>query len=207
MLKRIIKITVLILFALLAVLSLALIPSPQPDAPKPWDIDIHTDGQPIVMGIHLGEDSYRDAQQIWHDSGEIALFSEDDKVESAEVFFDRINLAGLSAKIVVNLAVSDNTLKTMAERGRSRQLQPSGARRIEPAYDDRQTLLDAPIVAITYLPNFRPDVAMLQSRFGQPDKISLDKADPDAEIWHYPSLGLTIRVYPDDKPVLLYQTL
>ena len=93
--KLLIKIIAIILLVFAGILALALIPSPQPDAPKPWEITMQADGEIKVFDIHLGHSTYRDAQQHWRDAGEVALFSENGEVITAEVFFNHINLSGL----------------------------------------------------------------------------------------------------------------
>ncbi len=203
--KILLKIIVIMLLVIASIVALMLIPSPQPDAPKPWEITMQADGEIKVFGIHLGQDTYRDAQQRWQEAGEAALFAEDGEVATAEVFFDRINLSGLSAKIVANLQLPKATLNELAANATSSKLQLSGARRLEVAFEDQARLLDAPIIAITYIANYRPDEAMLRSRFGEPFEITTDPDDPLAVIWHYPESHLRIRLHPDDKPVFVYQ--
>ncbi|MEX0614896.1 MAG: lytic murein transglycosylase [Methylophaga sp.] len=203
--KILLKIIVIMLLVIAGILALALIPSPQPDGPKPWEISIQSDGEIKVFDIHLGKDTYRDAQQRWREAGKAALFAEDGEVATAEVFFDRINLSGLSAKIVANLQLPATTLNEMAANASSSKLQPSGARRLEIAFDDQARLLDAPIIAITYIANYRPDEAMLRSRFGEPAEITGDPDDPEAAIWQYPASHLSIRLHPEDKPVFVYK--
>lgn len=203
--KILLKITVIMLLVIAGILALTLIPSPQPDGPKPWEITMQGDGEIKVLDIHLGQDTYRDAQQRWREIGKAALFVEDGEVATAEVFFDRIHLSGMSAKIVANLQLPVATLNEIAANASSSKLQPSGARRLEIAFDDQALLLDAPIIAITYLANYRPDEEMLLSRFGEPDKITGDPDDPEAAIWHYPASHLSIRLHPEDKPVFVYK--
>ena len=203
--KFLIKTIAVILLIFAGILALTLVPSPQPDGPKPWEISMQADGEIKVFDIHLGSDTYADAQQRWREAGEAALFAEDGEVITAEVFFDRINLSGLSAKIVANLQVDDATLNDIAANASSSKLQPSGARRLEPAFEDKARLRDAPIMAITYIANYRPDDVMLRSRFGEPADITGDPEDPQAEIWQYPESHLSIRLHPDDKPVFVYQ--
>lgn len=203
--KLLLKIIGVLFLVFASIVALLLIPSPQPDAPKPWEITLQADGEIKVFNIHLGQDTYRDAQQRWHATGEAALFVEDGEMATAEVFFDRIDLNGLSAKIVANLQLSEATLNEIAANATSSKLQPSGARRLEIAFDDQVRLLDAPIIAITYIANYRPDEEMLRGRFGDPINITSDPDDPGSAIWHYPDSHLRIRLYPDDKPVFVYQ--
>lgn len=191
-------------FLLIGIGLLMLIPSPQPDAPKPWEISIMPDEQIKVMGVHLGTTRYADVQKIWREAGEVAIFVDDNNEPSAEVFFEAINLGGLSARAVLNLQVDENALHIMASRATSGRLQPSGARRYDPAFDDKQELLAAPVSAITYIPSIRLDAEMVGNRFGEPIAIEQESAESEAEIWDYSASGLTIRLHPDERPILTY---
>src|SRR5690554_4932225 len=77
-----------------------MLPSPQPPASKPWEITSMPDGNIKVLGIHLGQTRYRDAQQQLGEFGKTALFTDPDGHVSLEAYFDSINLGGLSAKLV-----------------------------------------------------------------------------------------------------------
>lgn len=161
------------------------------------------DRQIEVMGVHLGTTTYGEIQQLWREAGEVALFISDHEPISAEVFFDSINLGGLSARVVVNLLLDQATLQSMAERASSAKLQPSGARRYDPAFDDKQDLLAAPAFAMTYIPSVRLDEEMLRNRFGEPEQVA-QEPETTATIWHYPQYGLTIRLHPEERSVLTY---
>jgi len=191
---------------IIGIAALMLIPSPQPASPKPWEISVMPDNQIEVMGVHLGTTRYSEIQQLWREAGEVALFIPENNDISAEVFFESINLGGLSARAVINLQVAEEKLKTMASRAVSAKLQPSGARRYDPAFDDKQDLLSAPAIAITYIPSVRIDAEMVRSRFGEPEKISneVEESESTAQIWHYPAIGLTIRLHPEERPVMTY---
>lgn len=192
---------------IVGIAALMLVPSPQPMDPKPWEITTMPDEQIEVMGVHLGTTTYAEIQQLWREVGEVALFISENERITAEVFFESINLGGLSARIVLNLQVDHEELTSMAARAASAKLQPSGARRYDPAYDDKQRLLAAPATAITYIPTVRLDEEMVRNRFGEPAEISDEAEESTAKIWHYPESGLTIRLHPEERPVLTYTAL
>ncbi|WP_292402130.1 MULTISPECIES: lytic murein transglycosylase [unclassified Methylophaga] len=189
---------------IIAIAALMLVPSPQPTAPKPWEVTVMPDNQIQVMGVHLGTTTYGEIQQLWREAGEAALFiSENDDI-SAEVFFESINLGGLSARTVLNLQLPEEKLQAMAARAVSAKLQPSGARRYDPAFDDKQALLAAPAIVLTYIPSVRLDEEMVHTRFGEPEQIQNEAEESPAQIWHYPNIGLTIRLHPEERPMLTY---
>ena len=190
------------------VLILMLIPSPQGTADKPWEVTMMADGNPRVMGIHLGSTDYRTAQQKLGVFGETALFVDPDGSRSVEAFFDSINQAGLSAKLVLNLDVSDERMQDMQQSATAGERQPSGARQLSLSEPDREFLLTAPVKAITYMPTVRLKPEMIKSRFGEPDRIEEKKEAETGLVtksWHYPAIGLAIVFRGEDKPVLVYQ--
>lgn len=197
----------ILLLIIAGIVSLMLLPSPQAPAPKPWEIQIQADGNPQVLGIHLGKTTYGQLVQQWQEVGETGIFREPDNPQQStvEVFFERINLGGLSARAVINLQLAPATIEDMISRSYGGQLQRSGARLYEPSIDDRATLLQAPVYAITYIPSVGLDASMLASRLGEPAEKQ-QPADNKA-LWLYPDMGLSIELGDDGKAVFQYQAL
>lgn len=193
--------------AVVGVGALMFIPSTQAPAPMPWEITIMPDGNSKVFDIHLGKTTFRQAQQIFSQYAKTAIFTEDGKEPSVEAFFDSINLAGLSAKLVLNLAASEEQITTMLSQALEAKLQPSGARRYQLQSRDHATLLDAPIIAITYIPSVRLDETMIRNRFGEPNSISTTSESIDTKIWDYSATGLTIRLNPAEKTIIQYRVV
>lgn len=187
---------------------LMFIPSPQPPASKPWEINMMPDGNIEVLGIHLGNTRYQSAQESLGVFGKTALFVDPDGSLSIEAFFDSINLAGLSAKLVLNLSVPPDELEQMLARAKAGKLQPSGAHQHELAEQDRQRLLKAPVIGMTYIPSVRLDADMLKTRFGEPERIQQLHNSEDGtttQHWVYPSKYLTIDLPQEQKPLLVYR--
>mgnify|MGYP000563183216 CR=1 FL=1 len=190
------------------VMLLMLIPSPQAPADKPWEVTVMPDGNSKVLGIHLGHTDYKTAQQQLGVFGETGLFVDPDGRRSIEAYFDSVNLAGLSAKLVLNLGVSEQQIDDMLNRASAGELQPSGAHQHELAEIDRESLLTIPVTGLTYIPSVRLKPEMLRSRFGEPASIEQSEADENGqhtESWLYPDLGLSIVFQPEQKPILIYR--
>jgi len=194
-----------LILTVLGIAALMLIPSKQEEAPMPWQVTQMPDGNNQVFGIHLGTSTYRQAQEGFHQYGQTAIFTQEGVDPTIEAFFSSINLGGLSAKLVLNLDVPTAQLHNMMSRALEARLQPSGAHRYELNSDDNASLIDTPIVAVTYIPSVRLNADMLRYRFEEPDSIQQDSSNPATEIWHYQELGLTIRVNPNEKTVMEYQ--
>jgi len=186
--------------------AMMLIPSPQPPAAKPWEVTIMADGNPQVLGIHLGTTTYKQAQQQFGIYGETAIFTNDEKAASIEAYFNSVNLGGLSAKLVLNLAVSPEQINAMLSRAKAGKLQPSGAHQHELSETDRTTLLDIPVQAITYIPSVRLNQEMVKTRFGEADTQTeaTDAEGKTTEIWQYKDLGLIVQFIEQQKTLLIY---
>ncbi len=191
------------IFALFAIL---LIPSKQPEAPAPWEINIMDDGNPQVFGIHIGSSNLADAQRAFKEQAEIAIFEDEtSKKLSAEAYFESINQGGLSAKVVLNLVVSQAAMQIMIGRATEGRIQNSGSRKYQLNHLDAQALLAAPVYALTYIPSFvKLDESILTSRFGKPYK---QETINTKSIWDYPSKGLTVQFSADEKSILQYKII
>lgn len=184
--------------------ALIFIPSKQAPAPMPWETTIMADGNTQVFGIHLGKTTFKQAQQLFNVYGKTAIFSQSEHEPTIEAYFESINLGGLSAKIVLNLMVSEQQIKPMLDRAQEARLQPSGARRYDLHSDDHARLLDSPIIAITYIPSVKLDEKMILDRFGKADNILQPAQQANISIWHYPRIGLSVTFNTGEKTVLQY---
>lgn len=185
--------------------ALLFIPSKQPAAPMPWEITIMPDGKSKVFGIHLGTTTYDHTKELFNEYGQIAAFADEGKPPTVEVFFDSIHLAGITGKLVLNLKVPEHQIIEMMARADQARLQDSGAHRYELSNSDKQSVVSAPITAITYVPSVKLDADIAHYRFGEPGSVSQDSLDPTTTIWYYPLTGLTIRMNKNDKTILQYQ--
>ncbi len=191
----------------LAILALLFIPSPQPDAPMPWEITLMPDGNIKVLGIHLGTTTYEEAQQQLHEFGTPAIFTQQDAPASVEAYFPSIHLGGLSGKVILNLAVDPVQIPQMLHHAMEARIQPSGARKYTLSNADKARLLRAPVIALTYIPSIRLNAEMIRARFGEPATRSHPDNEPNTEIWHYPRYGLLIHLQPNHKALFEYAVI
>lgn len=198
------------LLVIIGIVALMLIPSPQAPAEKPWEITVMPDGNSRVLGIHLGHTNYKKAQQQLGVFGKTALFVDPDGSRSVEAYFDSINLAGLSAKLVMNLAVDEDRLQAMQARTEEGEYKPSGAYQYQLSEQDRRFLLGAPVIGLTYIPSVRLDREMVESRFGQPARSEQSERDENGrftETWFYPDIGLSVLFQNEQKTLLVYRAM
>ncbi|PHS25395.1 MAG: lytic murein transglycosylase [Methylophaga sp.] len=196
-----------LVLVVVGIASLLLIPSKQASAPMPWEITIMPDGQINVFDIHLGTTNYQQAQQALSSYGKTSIFSEQDKADTVEAFFNSINMGGLSAKLVLNLVVDIDLIEKMKSRATEARLQPSGAHQYQLSNQDNATLINVAVSAITYIPSVRLTKEMILHRFGLTDLISQDPNNINTTIWQYPTLGLTIYSNDSEKTIMQYQLI
>lgn len=201
--KTIIISLFLIVFSIIVLL---LIPSKQPPAPMPWEITLMPDGNSKVFGIHLGTTTFRQAQEILHAYGKTAIFIQKGEMPTIEAFFESIHLGGLSAKVVLNIPATEQQINNMLQRATEARLQPSGAHRYDLSQEDHASILNRPIITITYIPSIKLDKEKIEHRFGQPEYIETDPNESETQIWQYTSIGLIIRLNPNKKSILQYQS-
>ncbi len=195
-----------LLLMIIAIIVLMLLPSKQDPAPMPWEVTIMQDGNSEVFNIHLGTTTYGQAQQLLRQYGETAIFTQEGKQSTAEAYFNSINMGGLSAKLVLNLSVSDSQIKEMRSDALEARLQDSGAHKYKLNNDANKSLVDTTVTALTYIPSVRLNAEMVQHRFGEPEHIEQAADNANTKTWHYPTLNLTIQLNENEKTVMQYHS-
>jgi len=193
-----------LMLTVVGIAALILIPSKQTPAPMPWETTIMADGNIQVFGIHLGNTSFKQAQQLFKSYGKTAIFNQEDHMPTIEAYFESINMGGLSAKIVLNLLVDGQQLETMLDNAMQSKLQPSGARRYELSSEDHARVLDSSIIAITYIPSVKLNEQMVLERFGAAAEVQQPTTQPGLTIWQYPNIALSVTFNTGEKTVLQY---
>lgn len=168
----------------------------------PWHIEHPTPDSVRVFGLTLGQSGTNDAEARFKEEAVPSLFKSPEGKLVAEVFFERVNLAGLPAKVVLTVDVPAAELEGMYERGLRMAATGSG-KKITMTPDDIARLRTLPITSLTYLPSLRVEEAIFQKRFGQPDQRIREKKSGLIH-WLYPQNGLDITLGDKEKPLLQY---
>lgn len=173
----------------------------------PWDVARTPSGQVQVFGLTLGESSLAELRALLGEDGKLNLFAETapggpDTAFTVEAYFNNILLSNLKADWVVSLAVPQTPLAAMYDRGLRASKLASGSRKVTLAPDDAETLAEAPIRSITYLPwkSLRPEDIV--GRFGEPQQQITEARG--VVHWLYPEQGLDIARDPDGGVVIQY---
>lgn len=194
----------LIAIVSVAIIGWAFIKGDQPPEKSdfPWHIEHPTAGTIRIFGITLGQSNTGEAQQHFKEEAKPILFKAPDGHLVVEVFFEQVNLAGLKARVVLSIAVPENELPGMFERGLRMNATSSG-KEITLTPDDIARVFVMPVSSLTYMPLVRLDAAVFAKRFGQPAMRIREKKSGVVH-WLYPELGLDIALGGAEKPLLQY---
>lgn len=192
-------------FSLLAIIVAMLIPGRQDHRPEllPWAVIPHEDGSSTVFGLRLGHSTLGDAEQLFQTELELILFQSPEGRRAAEGYFDGLTLSGLAARLVVEAALSEETLQGMFERGVRIATLGNGSRKVTLHPDDIARLRATPIASLTYLPRAPLDATLVEKRFGIPVR-KVSEPGGDVVHWLYPERGLDVAVSAGGKEVLQY---
>ncbi len=169
----------------------------------PWQIETTPSGTTRVFGLAMGESTLVDAEQRFKAEAEVSLFAKPDGELVAEVFFEKIELGGLSAKVVIVTGLSQQTLAQMYDRGVRISTLGSGTNKVTLSRPDLELIRHATIDSLTYLPRTKLDEEVIKMRFGEPTEI-IANIDHGTTHWLYPDLGLDLIVSPKGKAVMQY---
>ncbi|MEJ1402959.1 MAG: hypothetical protein RPU73_03645 [Candidatus Sedimenticola sp. (ex Thyasira tokunagai)] len=169
----------------------------------PWIIDVESPEKLSVMGITLGQSTLGEAENIFKAGAKVTLFRSADGKYAIEAYFQRIYLSSIRADLVVTLDVDKATTDGMFNRGVRISNISNGAKKVDLSSDDLESIKQAKISHITYIPASDLDEDLLLSRFGEPAE-RLKELDSKTTHWLYPSKGLDIAVNPDGKEVFQY---
>ncbi len=169
----------------------------------PWQVELLEDGSTRVFTLTLGKSHLIEAEKLFKSIAEITLFSVDGGDASVEAFFREVKSAGLNAKMVVSIDLSQQQMTEMLNRGTRISTLGSGTRKVTLSGEDVERVRNSPISSITYLPSVQLDAELIEKRFGVPaEKLADSKSD--AIHWLYPAKGVDIALSESSKEVIQY---
>lgn len=170
----------------------------------PWKILATPSGGTRVFDIELGVSTLDQARRTLRHDGEVSLFLSSSGLPTVEAYFDRLDLDGLKANLVLSLGVPEAEARTMYEAGARVSTSSGGDKRVSLTHSDLQRIATAyPISGLTYLPGLDLSPDMIEHRFGPPAR-RVRETDSGAEHWLYPQKGLDITLNGKGKEILQY---
>lgn len=192
----------------LVILALAILlpsgrESPAVHTDYPWYVTVDSEGFSQVFGLSVGRTTVRQAAERIREPAEVSMFVAADGKQAVEVYFDRVSIGEIYAKVVLGVALDEATLKGMFERGVRISSLGGSVRKVELHPDDLMRVNDSVISSLTYLPSANLDAEVIRKRFGEPAR-RLKERESGLVHWLYPNIGLDLAVNDEGKEVLLY---
>ena len=169
----------------------------------PWQIEPTAEGSIRVFGLTLDTSTLQEAEDLYHGGAEVSLFVAADGEQKVEAYFDKVVLGGFHAQMVMVIALSQEQLAVMFQRGTRVSNLGGGRKKVTLAGNDLQTVFATPIESIAYLTRARLDEELLRNRFGEPTQRIREAANNTTH-WLYPDLGLDVALHDEGRAVLQY---
>ena len=181
------------------------LPGKQGEKPRnlPWQIEQTASGSTRVFGIELGKSTLGEVEGLLKESAEVSLFARDDAQRVVEAYFDNVDFSGLRARMVLVMALEQEEVEAMFDRGARIATMGGGTRKVTLSDEDLRQVQNTPVAVITYIPRINLDAAMIEKRFGSPAQ-RIKESDGEIEHWLYPEKGLDIALDHKGKEVLQY---
>ncbi len=177
--------------------------NPQQTQVLPWQIETTVEGSIRVFGLRLGQSTVEQAEQRLRATAKISLFAPPRQTPVVEAYFDQINLGGLSANMVMEIAVPDNQWQTLLEQGERISTLAGDTHKVTLKDEDLNRVRRWPIASITYLPRVQLQAEVIRNRFGEPAQ-RIRETDSTTEHFLYPQLGLDVGLDEQGNAVFQY---
>ncbi len=199
--------TLLLIVFLLLPFTFPFLGLTEPKAPPnpffPWNVTIQN-GKTKAFGVALGDAALFHWKERWGDDFDIAIITTPQKENAdaqLEVFYNKLSLGFVDAKVVLNLAASPLELEQMVQRAPKSEVLKSGARKITLAQTDKTAALNRKIAAVSVIPNVRLTEEDIVQRFG---KANLREEKDERIVLFYPEKALRVQVAKKERPLLEY---
>lgn len=168
----------------------------------PWNLVVDGPQRVRVFGLSIGESTLADSDRRFGVEAEAGVFRDPGGKLSVEAYYDSLTLAGLKAKLVLELRASVEELEGFEAATIRRIGLRSGAVRLELPSSYDADLRKLSIRSLTYAPRVDIEAETLRERFGEPERIV--QLDERRSHWLYPQRGLDILVDSDGREVIQY---
>src|SRR5690606_39035689 len=176
---------------------------------SPWAIEAQADGSSRVFGLSLqaqtgsGQGStLADVRALWPADTQLAVVAAPGETGTLEAFVESASVGFIAGKLVVTADLPPEVVQGLRERASKAEFMDSSTRKYQLNTADLSAAWQAPILALTFVPQAQLDAEMVQGRFGTPSR-RLAQGEELAH-WLYPSLGLSVTLKARSTDVLQY---
>lgn len=170
----------------------------------PWLVTTEPDGSSRVFDLHLGNATLTEAIAKFGNPEAVALYIRESGTRDLETYFGTVSMGPLKAKIILNLLVDEERLDQFEANAIKQEFSAEGHKKLLLSSEDKQSLADARIAGITYIPTYKGlEADFFRERFGEPAAWKVE--DEENVQWFYPDIGLTLLMSAEGREILQYR--
>ena len=170
----------------------------------PWLVTVEPDGSSRVFDLHIGTSTLQDAIVKFGNPEAVALYLRESGTRDLETYFGTVSMGPLKAKIILNLLVDGKRLDEFEANAIKQEFSAEGDKKLLLDSEDKQSLGDARIAGITYIPTYKGlEADFFRERFGEPAAWKVE--DEEHVQWFYPDIGLTLLMSTEGREILQYR--
>ena len=204
--SRLVLIILLITFVIYSVFYLSTRDVEIPDnQAMPWQSYVNDQGKTVVFDLTMDESTLAESMRLFGTEVEASLFEDKDQKKTLEIFFSNTKVGGISAKVIINLALNDQQFNYLSDNIKETEVVPSGNKKTIFNQAGESSMFGLTISALTFIPSADLSADALLGLFKKPARVEL--VEPGVEYWYYPSKGLRIIVDAKRKEILEFYNL
>jgi hypothetical protein len=204
--SRLVLIILLITFVIYSVFYLITRDVEIPDnQAMPWQSYVNVQGKTVVFDLTMDESTLAESMRLFGTEVEASLFEDKDQKKTLEIFFSNTKVGGISAKVIINLALNDQQFNYLSDNIKETEVMPSGNKKTIFNQAGESSMFGLTISALTFIPSADLSADTLLGLFKKPARVEL--VEPGVEYWYYPSKGLRIIVDAKRKEILEFYNL
>lgn len=170
-------------------------------AALPWQVSTKADGTTHILGVDIGDTTFKELMFKLKLLAEPALFEGPDGDLTLEAYFGKKKFGVLEARLVVELDADEVLLKKMLKEQIDKDSTPSNHWKYGLSVENTKLANDLRVWRLIYLPITDYEPAQMKF-FGEPDeKIQVSET---AQYWLYPNRGMVLLWDTDGKEIFYY---
>jgi hypothetical protein len=166
----------------------------------PWQSHINDKQQTVVFNLTMGESRLIDAARQFGTEIKASLFEDENIKPELEVYFPSTKIGGISARIVLNLALDSKIIEVLSLNIDESMLMPSGVKNTTFSPKGEMAMSRLKIKSLTFIPRADLKESVIKNLFGKPSRV--EQGSKGVSYWYYPKKGLRIIVDTEQKEML-----
>lgn len=167
----------------------------------PWQVSITENGATHILGVDIGEITFKELMFKLKLLAEPALFETPEGVLFLEASFGKKKFGILEARLIAEMEADQSVFKTMKDGNAGRDSTPSNHWKYSLSVKSTKVANDLRVWRLVYLPV--ADFELKQMKFFGEPKEKIQVTD-NAQYWLYPEKGMALLWDKEGKEIFYY---